>query len=102
MTMPPELGIDPAVLQERSKDVGNFFTDEFRGSLSRSTDPAALLAGLSEMKTGGETPVARNSPDALETKKWWFGLKKQTDGLGDCSCCVSRRDSETDPQKNGH
>jgi len=79
-SFPPEAGLDPAVVREHGKDIGEFFRNLFRWNLSLSNDPAILLAGLSEMKTGGEPPVQRNSTYARD-QEWWYGLKKQTGDL---------------------
>ncbi|MGB8353874.1 MAG: sugar-binding protein [Chthoniobacteraceae bacterium] len=79
-SFPPEAGIDPAVLQEQGKDIGELFSDLFRWNLGLSTSPAILLAGLHEMKPGAGPTVDRTSSNALD-QKWWYGLKKATGNL---------------------
>lgn len=78
--MPPELGLEPAALAERTKEMDAYFKDQMLGSMPHSDNAAVLFAALNELKPGGELPRNRNSAYAAN-QRWWYGLKKQTGNL---------------------
>jgi predicted esterase len=78
--LPPELGLAPAALTERGKDVDDLFKDDLTAGFRHSSDAATLFAGLAEMKPAGEPPTYRNGPYTAD-QNWWYGLKKQTGNL---------------------
>ena len=77
---PPEFGLEPAVLKERSKVANGFLVNQMREGMERAEDAAAVLAGLSEMQPGAAAPRSRNAPYAM-AQNWWYGLKKRTHNL---------------------
>jgi predicted peptidase len=80
LDLPPEFGVDPAVVAEWSRSVDQLFKDQMFSGLGRTPDTAVLFAGLSELKPGGEPATDRTGPAARD-QQWWYGLKKQTGNL---------------------
>lgn len=80
--LPPELGIDPAVISPHLRSVGDYFGTGFSTSagMNRGPDSAILLAWLSEIKPDSAPDLQRTGPAAAD-QKWWYGLKKKTGNL---------------------
>ena len=79
-SLPPAYGVDPAVLQQRSRDVAAFTTIGLRALARQDDDLAAMLAGFSEMKPDSAAAVARTGPVAIN-QDWWHELQKRTGTL---------------------
>ena len=77
--MPPELGIDPAVVQAYSREVADRMKWAMVSSFSRDADSAILLAGLNETKPG--TPATDRTGPSARNDWWWHRLKKTTGDL---------------------
>jgi hypothetical protein len=76
-TLPAELGIDPAVVADKSRAINDVARQFFIAGFGYERNAAPLLAWLYESKS-----AARNStgPFNYETadQKWWFTLKQKT------------------------
>lgn len=94
---PPELGLSPEVVNERIKDVEDFFTGQVLGGFSDDSGAATLFAGLWETRPGA-VPSNRTSAWALD-QKWWYGLKKKTGDLRNDHIVHVPAGYEKDPQK---
>lgn len=80
--LPPELGIDPAVVSSHLRSLGDLFGDQLRISagISRGPEAAIMLAWLSETKADATPDLHRTGPSEAD-QKWWYGLKKKTGNL---------------------
>ncbi len=70
--LPPQLGIDPAVLRRQNASVSQYFKNLLGDGLTFETNTAVLLAGLYESAHDDDHP--RQGPWARD-QKWWAGLK---------------------------
>lgn len=99
--LPRELGIDPAVISPRVRNVEALFNNQLRAwdGMNRGPDAAVVLAWLSEQKADAPAAdVMRNGPFAAD-QKWWYGLKKKTENLRKDYFVYLPPDYDKDPQK---
>ncbi len=78
VVLPPELGIDPAVIESQSGAIGHYVHRLFEDALISDFQGAALLAGLSEAKPpmkGDAVRVAENAKAA--DRQWWVDFKRR-------------------------
>lgn len=80
LTMPPGFGLDPAVVAERPRDIGDAVKAGFAELTSRGDAMAVLLAALHESKPTGEPNVDRTGAIATD-EAYWYELKKRTGHL---------------------
>ncbi|MCE0523940.1 MAG: dienelactone hydrolase family protein [Methylacidiphilales bacterium] len=79
--LPPEVGLNPAVLDKQKQEIGDAIRNGFFGGGDVSPDLAILLAGLSETSPG-DPPAAWRNDVVARNDKWWFGLRQRL-GLAD-------------------
>lgn len=96
-TLPQELGVDSRVVQRQAPTVIEGFKRCFTGMMSRSSDPAIVLAGLFETGPDAAPMTQRNDVWAMD-RHWWFGLRRRI-GDADPYQHVVRlpKDYEADP-----
>ncbi len=97
--LPPELGLDPAVVSSHMDSVSDYFGTGFTsGGINRGPDAAILLAWLSETKADAAPDLRRTGPNESD-QKWWYGLKKKTGNLRTDYFVHLPPDYDKDPQK---
>lgn len=74
--LPDELGIDPKVVDEQQKSLGDFVTRTYTDNFFEQPWGAIMLAGLAESKSAGR-PVNRLDDFAATDRQWWVGLKRK-------------------------
>jgi len=79
LSLPKGLGIDPAVVHEHAKALGDFLKWELRAGMERSSNAAVLFAGLHEMMPG--TPATERTSPWARDAWWWHALKLRTGHL---------------------
>jgi len=80
--LPPQLGIDPAVVEEQSDAIAEHFKWRFVDGTRRDDFTAPLLAGLQETTPGRGDPGPFDDVWAQD-RQWWVGLKRQLYGTGE-------------------
>ena len=73
--LPPEVGVQPEVMAERSAFWSGFLKDTFSENLSHNPEAAVILSGLHEAQVGDGGGSWNNPYHRDET--WWYGLKKK-------------------------
>ena len=98
--LPPELGIDPAVVAPHLRSVGDYFGTGFSTSagMSRGPEAAILLSWLSETKADAAPDLRRTGPNEAD-QKWWYKLKMETGNLRHDFFVHLPPDYDKDPQK---
>lgn len=76
VTLPPEIGIDPAVSSEQGGVLGDYLKDRIQSGLSDGSAAAILFAGLHETAAGAGKLAQRQSPIERDAR-WWLGLRKK-------------------------
>jgi hypothetical protein len=71
-----QLGIDPAVAQEQSRQVDSCFKWAFVDGFETGSDAAIMLSGLSETRTGSPRMTGCTNPYRMN-EIWWQALKKK-------------------------
>jgi acetyl esterase/lipase len=74
--LPPDTGVDPAVMARQSRQIGEMVKIGFAGEGEVSSHLSILLAGLSETSPD-EPPAAVRSSTVARNTKWWFDLRKR-------------------------
>ena len=74
--LPPEIGLNPTVLQNQAAEIGEAIRYKFFGDAAASPDLAILLAALSETSPNDPPAVERTNFLARDAD-WWFGLRER-------------------------
>jgi len=74
--VPPEAGIDPAVLAAQASEIDNVLKTGFVGDGGGAPNLAILLAGLSETSPTDPPAVKRNDVMARDAD-WWYVLRQR-------------------------
>jgi CubicO group peptidase (beta-lactamase class C family) len=99
LELPPEWGIDPAVVKEQNIYLANAVAKySMAHDNARCEDLAILLAGLSEMKAGGG-PAGRYDDPWAVNRQWWVTQKRMMNGNAERFAAQKGRQSLTPPQK---
>jgi len=75
LDLPPELGVNPVVLQRWGDKLAEYLKKRLAKSASEDEESAVLLAGLHE--TLPEDPVSHRLSPLERDRRWWFGLKQK-------------------------
>jgi predicted esterase len=74
--LPPQAGIDPKVVREQAKAIGEQALPLLRDALLADVETPQLLAALAECKPGDPPLAGRNSIWARD-ERWWYPLKRR-------------------------
>ena len=74
--LPPEIGLDPAVVRNQQAEIGELLKNDFVGRGDAFPDLAILLAGLAETAPGDPPAVTRTDVIARDDA-WWQGLRER-------------------------
>jgi hypothetical protein len=75
--LPPQLGLDPAVLRNQQREIGQVLANPLKTDDGRiPTEMAILLAGLSETSPT-DPPAFEHDNVTARDAEWWYGLRQR-------------------------
>jgi predicted esterase len=74
--LPPDLGLDPAVVRAQQHEIGEMIQDSFMDDDGNMSEPIAiLLASLSETAPG-DPPAVERTGAVARNEAWWYRLRQ--------------------------
>jgi predicted esterase len=84
--LPPQIGVDPKVVEEQQPALAELLTERFVDGFGNEPDTALLLAALAESKPGEGRLAGRNSIWARD-QRWWHPIKEKL-GIARYKCLI--------------
>jgi predicted esterase len=84
--LPPQIGVDPKVVEEQQPALAELLTERFVDGFGNEPDTPLLLAALAESKPGEGRLAGKNSIWARD-QRWWHPIKEKL-GIARYKCLI--------------